>query len=139
VENFIGTTAWMAPEMFENDKEYTEKVDVYSFAIVLWELVTRCQPYAGMANWDIPNHVGTGARPELLPKHYEPHRGLKDLITACWAAHPKRRPAFDSIASKLRTMRIKLEEGRRRERSASVTADSFAFAGTSPNHQVSVG
>jgi len=42
-----GTYRWMAPEMFK-EKVYTNKVDVYSFGIVLWELTTALIPFQGM-------------------------------------------------------------------------------------------
>ncbi|OQR82129.1 kinase [Thraustotheca clavata] len=40
-----GTPRWMAPEVLSGNSEYTEKVDVFSFGIVLWEMCTRAIPY----------------------------------------------------------------------------------------------
>ena len=40
----IGTYQWMAPEVINNEK-YTEKADVYSFGIILWEIASREPPY----------------------------------------------------------------------------------------------
>jgi serine/threonine protein kinase len=37
---FHGTYAWSAPEMLQHEPEFTGKCDVYSFAIVVWEMVT---------------------------------------------------------------------------------------------------
>jgi len=45
--NAIGTPAWMAPEILAS-QNYDEKVDVYSFGIVLWELLTRSAPFDGV-------------------------------------------------------------------------------------------
>ncbi len=42
---FAGTIAWIAPEMLSTQK-VNSKTDVYSFAIVLWELITRAPPFA---------------------------------------------------------------------------------------------
>ena len=43
----IGTYQWMAPEVI-NGYKYTEKADVFSFGIILWELATRKPPYYGI-------------------------------------------------------------------------------------------
>nr|GEV72290.1 serine/threonine-protein kinase HT1 [Tanacetum cinerariifolium] len=52
-----GTYRWMAPELYSTvtlrqgeKKHYNNKVDVYSFGIVLWELVTNRMPFEGMSN-----------------------------------------------------------------------------------------
>lgn len=46
-KGFTGTYRWMAPEMIK-EKHHTKKVDVYSFAIVLWELLTGLTPFDNM-------------------------------------------------------------------------------------------
>ncbi|CAN0203168.1 unnamed protein product, partial [Ectocarpus fasciculatus] len=43
-----GTVQWMAPEVLASEK-YAEPADVYSFAIVCWELLSRACPYDGMS------------------------------------------------------------------------------------------
>lgn len=40
----VGTFQWMAPEVIRS-KSYTEKADVYSFGIILWEIASREPPY----------------------------------------------------------------------------------------------
>ncbi|CAH2043106.1 unnamed protein product [Thlaspi arvense] len=52
-----GTYRWMAPELFSHEalqvgekKHYDHKVDVYSFAIVFWELLTNKTPFKGKNN-----------------------------------------------------------------------------------------
>ena len=47
----IGTYQWMAPEVIAGFK-YTEKADVFSFGVILWELATRKPPYYGIAGLD---------------------------------------------------------------------------------------
>ena len=52
--------------MLRNER-YTEKADVYSFAIVIWECLTREDPFAGLPPFHVVYSVGTkGARPETL-------------------------------------------------------------------------
>ena len=40
----VGTVAYMAPELFSCE-QYTYKVDVYSFGMLLWELISREEPF----------------------------------------------------------------------------------------------
>ena len=55
-----GTTPWMAPEYLEG-KDFTEKCDVFSFAIVMWEiLMSCCSPYPGKNPSQIISLVGKG-------------------------------------------------------------------------------
>jgi serine/threonine protein kinase len=49
----------MAPELYE--EKYNEKVDVYSFGIVMWELWTSREPYDGM-NYHALLHAMTSCR-----------------------------------------------------------------------------
>ncbi|KAF5459883.1 hypothetical protein F2P56_019795 [Juglans regia] len=46
-KGFTGTYRWMAPEMIK-EKHHTKKVDVYSFGIVLWEIITALTPFDNM-------------------------------------------------------------------------------------------
>ena len=42
---FVGTVAWMAPEVIRHEP-YSEKVDVWSYGVVIWELLTQQRPYS---------------------------------------------------------------------------------------------
>ena len=60
-----GSPLWAAPEMLRAE-EYSEKADVYSFAIVLWEMMARTDPYGGASGFSITikiaEKVGRGRR-----------------------------------------------------------------------------
>lgn len=47
--NAKGSAAWMAPEVFEGC-EYTEKCDVFSWGVILWEVLTRMKPFDDVGN-----------------------------------------------------------------------------------------
>jgi len=49
-----GTLEWMAPELFDADREYGQAVDVFSFGVVMWEIWAQAYPYS--ANRDYPGN-----------------------------------------------------------------------------------
>ncbi|MBA0855424.1 hypothetical protein Goshw_013692, partial [Gossypium schwendimanii] len=95
-----GTYRWMAPEVI-NHQPYDQKADVFSFAVVLWELVTAKVPYDTMTPLQAALGVRQGLRPEL-PENAHPK--LLDLMQRCWEAAPDKRPSFSEITTELETL-----------------------------------
>lgn len=88
--------AWCAPELLSAEGEVTEKVDIYSFGTVLWEIFTGKQPFANLSLSKITEKILAGEReqlPEDLPN------GLGEMITACWSADPSKRPELSAIVN----------------------------------------
>ncbi|XP_017229275.1 serine/threonine-protein kinase STY46 isoform X5 [Daucus carota subsp. sativus] len=100
-----GTYRWMAPEVI-NHLPYDHKADVFSFAIVLWELVTAKVPYDTMTPLQAALGVRQGLRPDI-PKDAPPK--LVELMQKCWEASPSKRPSFSEIKIELEKI---LEESR---------------------------
>ncbi|BBN18135.1 protein MpMAPKKK20 [Marchantia polymorpha subsp. ruderalis] len=89
-----GTYRWMAPEVIEH-KPYDRKVDVFSFGVVLWELLTGKLPYADLTPLQAAvGVVQKGLRP-TIPKHTNPK--LVDLLERCWKTDPAERPEFSEV------------------------------------------
>jgi len=89
-----GTPCWVAPEVFRNEP-YDEKVDVYSFGVLIWEILAAKKPYGDKDCADLPVLVGSkGLRPGPLP--HVPQE-LNELMAACWEEIPSRRPSFEKI------------------------------------------
>jgi len=87
----------MAPEII-NHKPYDNKADVFSFAIVLWELSTSKVPYDNMT----PLQAALGVRQGLrLDIPASVHPGLSKLIQQCWDENPDLRPTFAEIIVQL--------------------------------------
>ncbi|KAH9503782.1 hypothetical protein Btru_066614 [Bulinus truncatus] len=91
---------WMALESVEHGA-YSTKSDVWSFGIVLWELLTRgMMPYPGVDGWDIINFL----RQRRLSRPYFCPLTLYAIMTSCWEFLPDRRPEFTSLTSELSSM-----------------------------------
>lgn len=98
-----GTPAYMAPELFDGVNA-TEKVDVYSYAILLWECITGKVPWGHVpSHMQIIYYVGVlNQRPRFPDSVSEP---FKKLIEDCWVVDPKERPSFQQILTRLLEMK----------------------------------
>ena len=65
--SLVGTYAWMAPEVIRN-LPYNEKVDIWSYGVVLWELLTGEVPYRNVDNSAIIYGVGSNRMHLPIPK-----------------------------------------------------------------------
>ncbi|KAK4431945.1 putative serine/threonine-protein kinase SIS8 [Sesamum alatum] len=98
-----GTLPWMAPELLSGKSNMvTEKIDVYSFGIVMWELLTGDEPYADMHCASIIGGIVNNSLRPQIPTWCDPE--WKSLMESCWASDPAQRPSFSEISQKLRNM-----------------------------------
>jgi hypothetical protein len=85
---------------------FTEKSDVWSFGIVLWELVTLgSQPYAGLDNYEVTQYLETGKR---LPRPLRCPDDLYSIMQSCWLPVPEERPLFSVLVHKLEDYELRL-------------------------------
>ncbi|KAF5742369.1 hypothetical protein HS088_TW09G00414 [Tripterygium wilfordii] len=98
-----GTLPWMAPELLNgSSSKVSEKVDVFSFGIVLWEILTGEEPYANMHYGAIIGGIVNNTLRPPVPIFCDPEWKL--LMEQCWAPDPIPRPSFTEIARRLRIM-----------------------------------
>ncbi|KAL3679475.1 hypothetical protein R1sor_022431 [Riccia sorocarpa] len=91
-----GTYRWMSPEVLEH-KPYDHKADVYSFGIMIWEVLTGEIPYAGLTPLQAAiGVVQRGLRP-VMPATVPPK--LAGLAELCWHQDPDQRPEFNEAVT----------------------------------------
>uniref|UniRef100_A0A2K5DAE8 Macrophage-stimulating protein receptor n=1 Tax=Aotus nancymaae TaxID=37293 RepID=A0A2K5DAE8_AOTNA len=89
---------WMALESLQSYR-FTTKSDVWSFGVLLWELLTRgAPPYSHIDPFDLPNFLAQGRRlpqPEYCPD------SLYQVMQQCWEADPAVRPTFGALVGEV--------------------------------------
>ncbi|KAM9376541.1 hepatocyte growth factor receptor [Pholidichthys leucotaenia] len=92
---------WMALESLQTHK-FTTKSDVWSFGVLLWELMTRgAPPYSDVNSFDITVFLLQGRR--LLQPEFCPD-ALYTVMIECWHPKPERRPSFAELVSRISTI-----------------------------------
>ncbi|KAJ9510595.1 hypothetical protein QJQ45_027481 [Haematococcus lacustris] len=111
-----GSYRYMAPEVFRHEP-YNLKVDVYSFAMIAFQVQAQPQllawifecvaPFAG----DDPLEAAKAAAMENARPAFPPRRqlspiqeGLRTLVKNCWEGEPEKRPSFEDIVQRLEAM-----------------------------------
>ena len=94
----VGTPKYMAPELFEGNEEYGFSVDVYSFAILAYEIVTGKDSLEDSLEDSFYTHckkVLNGVRPKF--DGCKVTDKMQNLIEKCWSTDEKERPTFGEI------------------------------------------
>uniref|UniRef100_A0A8C6U2C2 non-specific serine/threonine protein kinase n=1 Tax=Neogobius melanostomus TaxID=47308 RepID=A0A8C6U2C2_9GOBI len=98
-----GTFTHRAPELLRGESA-SAKADVFSFAITLWQLLTREQPYVGDRQHVIYAVVAHELRPQI--QGHETFSGARGsvysaLLSRCWSARPEDRPSSEELFTPL--------------------------------------
>jgi serine/threonine protein kinase len=99
----VRAPVWLAPEIMKKE-EYTEKADVYSFGIIMWELVCRFKPFDEfeVAHSDFTSQLEDAIIGGLRPNFPDDSVPEYDALAAdCWKGDPKLRPTFEEICKRL--------------------------------------
>ncbi|XP_015756075.1 PREDICTED: mitogen-activated protein kinase kinase kinase 7-like [Acropora digitifera] len=95
--DYLRVSAILFILFFFSGNNYTEKCDVHSFGVILWEMITRRKPYDDMPRsnaFTVMWAVYNGTRPPLIAGIPKP---IEDLMTSCWDKDPLSRPSFTRI------------------------------------------
>lgn len=104
-QTVVGTLVYMAPEVLSNEK-YSEKADIYSFGVVLWEIFTGNNPYEDeryrdLNQFQLTKCIVDNERPSL--DGVEPT--ISQIIAECWNANPITRTSMREIIVRLRRLK----------------------------------
>jgi len=94
---------YVAPEVFSN-KEYDTKVDVFSFALILQEMIEGQQPFHTQQEKEVTKVYAAKERPPFRAPAKRYAHGLRELIEECWSEKPAKRPTFRQIIRRLESI-----------------------------------
>ncbi|KAM3292831.1 hypothetical protein ACQJBY_036464 [Aegilops geniculata] len=103
-KNWTVKPQWMAPEVLRNEPS-NEKSDVYSYGVVLWELVTQKIPWDTLNTMQVIGAVGFMDHRLEIPSDIDPQ--WASMIESCWDSDPQRRPSFQELLERLRELQKK--------------------------------
>lgn len=104
VTNNVGTISHMAPEALGKNPRIDKSADIYSFAVLMWEVMFEQQAFVEF-EWqsDIELHVKAGKRLEMSASSGV-NPALIKLIEDCWHHDPSARPPISSLVERLTSL-----------------------------------
>ena len=103
LKSIYGNLPYIAPEVIIG-KEQTFKSDIYSIAMLMWEISSGQPPFINYEhNYDLAMNIVNGIRPKIVsgtPLEY------KNLMKQCWDADPLKRPDIETLRKKIRELNL---------------------------------
>jgi serine/threonine protein kinase len=104
------TLTCRGPEVIRHES-YSSLADVYSFAVLMWQLLTREDPFSPKSQIDAAMCVARDCVRALFPTGTPV--AIQELIEACWSDDPTLRLPFDQISVRLKDTESKLTDAER--------------------------
>ncbi|CAI2175017.1 6367_t:CDS:2 [Funneliformis geosporum] len=93
-DEIYGVISYLAPEVF-NGASFSKASDVYSMAMIMWELTTGCKPFANFEqDHELIYHIIDGNRPEIT---HDTPECYANLMKRCWDTDPLKRPSIKEV------------------------------------------
>jgi len=107
-----GTFAWMAPEVLRNEP-YDEKADVFSFGVILWEIVKREDPWRTVSPYAVVGLVGFQGKRLEIPSvdeiDFPYYAEYRKLMEQCFDENPAKRPTFAEMVPILKQLVVDIK------------------------------
>jgi predicted Ser/Thr protein kinase len=94
----VGPICWMAPESLAY-RNYSKKSDVWTFGIVVYEIVAQCEPHKDQDLFVVGTRIRDEGLTPTIPTDCPPK--LRELMQICWQMQPEQRPNFEMICTML--------------------------------------
>jgi serine/threonine protein kinase len=107
-----GTPVYMAPEQFHENSKLTPQADIYSFGVVLYEMLTGDIPYKGELKEVIHGHM-TSPIPQVTEKYPSLPPGMQTIIEKAMAKEPEKR--YRTAAEMWAALKAEIEKGENQE------------------------
>jgi len=101
----VGSALWMSPEVLQGLK-LTEKIDIYSFGLIFWEIIMRVQPYGEYKT--VSELRRAVCKEDVRPTLKGIPPCLSDLVELCWEKDPMKRPSFVQVLEILKDAMVDL-------------------------------
>uniref|UniRef100_A0A0E0FD95 Protein kinase domain-containing protein n=1 Tax=Oryza meridionalis TaxID=40149 RepID=A0A0E0FD95_9ORYZ len=123
-KNWTVKPQWMAPEVLRNEPS-DEKSDVYSYGVILWELVTQKIPWENLNSMQVIGAVGFMNHRLEIPSETDPQ--WTSLILSCWETDSQLRPSFQQLLERLRELQRQYNVQTQMQRNASAAAKNSSI------------
>jgi serine/threonine protein kinase len=102
----VGSPCYMAPEVYDDHYDQDQKVDVFAFGVILYELLMCRKLFAANRSpASVMREIMTGIKREFSG---DIHKNVVFLIKKCWNVNAKHRPTFSEILNRLQTIQYKI-------------------------------
>mmetsp|Transcript_36584 Transcript_36584/g.91725 ORF Transcript_36584/g.91725 Transcript_36584/m.91725 type:complete len:1173 (+) Transcript_36584:43-3561(+) len=121
----IGTPGFIAPEVLAGDQPYTQSVDVYSYGMIVYELLAFQLPFEGVPLHKVSRLVLSNQLPPLPADLPDEQASFVDVFLRCTKPNPSHRPTSAALPGILASLSVAGDEGTPKQPTATKTGPSF--------------